>query len=300
LENGLGELAAGVAMFAMMLAMGLTLGADDFRRVVRAPRPAIVGTLLQLVILPSIGIFIARAFSLPPLLTAGLVVLAGCPGGLFSNMFVHVARAHTALSITLTATATLATLFTLPLLVRFALAGSEGAGQTVEMPILDTAFQLGMLTVFPVGVGMLLLTRFPRAGRWEPTISRVSIVSILIIVGLRSLDQPESPADEFARSVIPVAWYTLSAVLIGTLVPGLVGISARDSATIALELAVKNTMLGIVLLTQVVEFVAIVPILVYMIVQIPIGIAILVGWRMLARYGWVAPISSEPARQKES
>jgi len=292
LQFDLIDVVAPVAIFSMMFAMGLTLGPDDFRRVMSTPRATIVGTLLQLVALPLVGIAIARAFALPPLLTAGLVVLAACPGGLFSNLFVHFARANTALSITLTATATLATLFTLPLLVRFALAGGDGAAQSVEMPVFATAFQLGMLTVFPIFLGMSLLLRRPDARSWEPALSRISVLVILVVVGIDGFDQPSPPTEEFSQSVAPVALYTLSAVLVGTLVPGILGISARDGATIALELVVKNTMLGIVLLTQVVDFVAIVPLLAYMIVQIPIGVGILVCWRLLAHHGFVAPLPS--------
>jgi predicted Na+-dependent transporter len=139
---------------------------------------------------------------------------------------------------------------------------------------------------------MLLLLRHPDARRWEPALSRISVLVILVVVGIDGFDQPSPPTEEFSQSVAPVALYTLSAVLVGTLVPSILGISARDGATIALELVVKNTMLGIVLLTQVVDFVAIVPLLAYMIVQIPIGVGILVCWRLLAHHGFVAPLLS--------
>jgi len=99
-------LALNTAMFAMMFGMGLTLTPVDFRRVAKAPRATIVGTLLQLIIMPLVAIGIAKAFDMAPLLAVGLVVIGACPGGLFSNMYIHFARGNTALSITLTATAT--------------------------------------------------------------------------------------------------------------------------------------------------------------------------------------------------
>ena len=102
------------------------------------------------------------------------------------------------------------------------------------------------------------------------------------------------------QSVVPVVWYALSVLLVGTLIPAIFRISARDGVTIAVELVVKNTLLGIVLLTQALDFVAIVPLLVYMIVQTPAGIALLVGWRMLARHGYVAPLPTRSIENDES
>ena len=115
MDFSLTDAAMGVGMFALMFAMGLTLGTDDFRRIAKSPRATAVGTSLQLIVMPIVGIGLSTALELSPLLSTGLIVVSACPGGLFSNMFVHFARGNTALSITLTATATLVTLFTLPL-----------------------------------------------------------------------------------------------------------------------------------------------------------------------------------------
>jgi BASS family bile acid:Na+ symporter len=104
-----------MSMFTLMLGMGLTLQGDDFRRIATSPRATLVGTVLQLLVMPIVGMAIARFFGLSQVLSSGIVVLAACPGGMFSNMMVHLARGNTALSVTLTATATLVTLFTLPL-----------------------------------------------------------------------------------------------------------------------------------------------------------------------------------------
>jgi BASS family bile acid:Na+ symporter len=144
-------------MFALMFGMGLALTVDDFRRVVLLPQATVVGTFLQLVGMPLAGFGLAHAFALDPLLAAGLVIIAACPGGVMSNMFVHLGRADTALSITLTATATAVTLFTIPLWVRAVLASFGEAGANIEMPVIETALYLGGFTILPVAVGMGVL-----------------------------------------------------------------------------------------------------------------------------------------------
>jgi BASS family bile acid:Na+ symporter len=249
-----------------------------------------VGTVLQLMVMPLVGIALARAYELPPLLTAGLVVIAACPGGMFSNVYIHVARGHTALSVTLTATATLITLFTLPLWVRFALADMSGPDAEIDMPVLGTALRLGLLTVLPIGIGMWVRSRRPETLDWERRISLISMLALCVGVGIDGMSRPEMPTAEFALSLAPVAWFAVAAMLIGMAVPALLRISTRDAVTIAVELVVKNTLLGIVLITQVLEFEAIVPIIVFVLFQTPAGILLLVGWRVLVRLGYLEAV----------
>ena len=69
--------------------------------------------------------------------------------------------------------------------------------------------------------------------------------------------------------------------------PRLFGLSTRDSVTIAVELVVKNMLLGIVLARQSLEFNAMVTMVAFSIFETPLGVALLVGWRLLAGWGWL-------------
>jgi len=285
-EAGWINLALGAAMFTLMFGMGLTLGAGDFRRIAKNPRATIVGTVAQLLVMPVVGIALANFFDLSPILSTGIVVVAACPGGMFSNMYVHLARGHTALSITLTATATVVTLFTLPLWVQFALTTfSTDGGPPIEMPVLETALRLGALTVLPVALGMGVRHRWPAMAVWE---RKLSAVSALVIVGGMTIEgssRPEIPIEDFVTSIAPAGGFALAAIIVGVILPPLFRISARDTVTIAVELVVKNTLLGIVLVGQVLDFEAVLPILAFAIFQTPSGVLLLVGWRYLAKRG---------------
>lgn len=278
------DLGLSVGMFLLMLGMGLTLVTDDFRRVATNPRATVVGTLLQLVVMPIVGIFLANLFALPPILAAGIVVVAACPGGMFSNMYVHFAKGNTALSITLTATATLVTLFTLPLWVQLALTLFEAPdGAAIEMPVLDTALRLATLTILPVAIGMVTRARNPNALRWERRVTMLGAIMIVLGAAFGAGNNPDIETSQFLVSLVPAAAFAGSAMVIGTVVPLLFGIPARDSITIAVEMIVKNTLLGIVLVAQVLEFEAVLPIFAFAAFQTPGGILLLVGWRWLER-----------------
>ncbi len=304
MDTGWLDWALGAGMFAMMFGMGLTLRVADFRRIATRPRATLVGIVLQLLVMPVVGIGLAHLFALSPILSAGIVVVAACPGGMFSNMYVHLARGNTALSITLTATATAITLFTLPLWVRLALTtfSAEG-GAPVDMPVGETAARLGMLTVLPVAIGMLIRQRFPRTLAWEPWLTRLSAVVIVggaIVEGGR---RPEVPVDAFVTSIAPAAAFALAAMVVGCSIPALLRIPARDTVTIAVELVVKNTLLGIVLVGQVLDFEAVLPIFAFAIFQTPGGLLLLVGWRMLQKRGAFAhdaAMATTPATDSKS
>ena len=276
------DLGLSVGMFMLMLGMGLTLVADDFRRIATDPRATIVGTVLQLLVMPLVGLALANIFDLTPILAAGLVVVAACPGGMFSNMYVHFAKGNTALSITLTTTATVVTLFTLPLWVQFALTLFEAHdGGAVEMPVLETALRLSALTILPVAIGMFLRARNPAALRWE---RRATIPGAIIIVLGAALGTSSNPdLDKIIESIAPGAAFAVSAMTVGTIVPLLFRIPARDAVTIAVEMIVKNTLLGIVLVAQVLDFEAVLPIFAFAVFQTPGGLLLLVGWRLLER-----------------
>jgi len=291
--------AQGVAMFSLMFGMGLTLTIADFRRVTRTPTATIVGTVLQLLTMPLVGIALARLFALPPLLAAGLIIIAACPGGMFSNIFVHIARGHTALSITLTATATLVTLFTLPLWVRVSAGGAPGASGAFEMPVLDTALQLGMLTVLPVLLGMASRGRWPTTLAWEKPLSRLGALAIVVTVVLETGGRPELPIEEFRLSLLPVSCLMAAGVVLGVGVPLLFRLSTRDAVTIATELVVKNGLLGMVLVSRALDYEAVVPVLIFALIQAPVGVLLLAGWRIFTGTTSLAPAPDGPTYRSE-
>jgi BASS family bile acid:Na+ symporter len=284
-----------VAMFALMTGMGLTLSPGDFRRTAEAPRAVILGTVLQLLVMPLAGIAIALAFEMRPLLAAGFVIIAACPGGMFSNVFVHVARANTVLSVTLTATATMVTLFTLPLWVRGTLSLlGEGSG-AVEMPILDTAMSLAGLTVVPVGVGMWIRMRRPDALRFERRLTRFGFVSIIIGATVDGMSRPELPIEEFQQMLLPAVGLAGTAIALGLSVAGLFRLGLRDAVTLAVELVVKNSLLGLVVARTSLEFEAMLPILAFGAAQTPAGVLLLAVWWVLG--GRNHPRHGDPAER---
>lgn len=281
LEGALTQWLVPGGMFGVMLGMGLTLSLEDFQRIARMPGATVVGTLLQLVAMPLAGLLLARAFALEPLLAAGLVVIAACPGGVMSNVLVHLAKADTALSITLTASATTVTLFTIPLWVQAAVRGLGEDAAGISMPVLETAWTLGMFTIVPVGVGMILRYGVPNLVPWEAWLTRASTVVIVAALTIEGARRDDLPLEAFAASWTPSLLLLFTALVMGIAIPLVLRLGSRDAATIAVELCIKNSVLGLFVATQALgSLVAAVPTAVYMTFQIPVGILALVLFRI--------------------
>ena len=151
-----------LALFIIMLGMGLGLTLNDFKRVLSEPRAVILGLIAQLIVLPCGGFLLAMIFPLSPELAVGVMILAACPGGPTSNMVTYLVKGNVALSITLTAISSLITVFTIPLVVNLAMQNFMEEAVALQLPFLKTVIQIAVITFVPVTIGMLLHNYVPQ------------------------------------------------------------------------------------------------------------------------------------------
>ena len=229
----------------IMFGMGMSLLPEDFSRVVRQPTAVACGVVGQFLFMPFIAWMIAFAFGLPPELQLGFVILGACPGGTASNVIVYLARGNVALSVTMTACSTIVAVFLTPLLVK--LYGSEA------IPVDALALFKSVLTIvlLPVSAGlgmhMLLGKRAERVNAVFPSLSVLIIVLVIAaIVGLSHETLPQVglllAAAVFVHNGLGLALgYGMARVL---------KLSPEDRRTVAIEVGMQNSGLGVALATQ--------------------------------------------------
>lgn len=145
-----------IVLIMVMFGLGLSLTGADFTRVVRTPRPAIVGILGHAFLLPLSAFAILTVFHFPPMIAGGLVILSACPGGVTSNAVVYAGRGDVALAVSLTAISSIVTVFTIPLVVGFGLTHFAGMDASVQLGFLDTVSRLGRYVLLPLFLGMAI------------------------------------------------------------------------------------------------------------------------------------------------
>ena len=235
-----------LALFIIMLGMGLGLTINDFKRILIEPKAVIVGLAAQLLMLPIVGFLLASSFPLTPELAVGLVVLAACPGGPTSNLVTYLVQGNVALSITLTALSSLITVFTIPLVVNLAMRSFLGEATTLQLPFFSTVMQIAVITVIPVALGMTLRRYAPRfAATVEAGVKWLSLFFLtLIILGLLVKER-----DNVAGFFLQVGWVTLAlnvvAMGLGFAIAKQAKLDSARAKAIAVEVGIQNGTLAI-------------------------------------------------------
>jgi len=175
-----------LALFIIMLGMGLSLTLDDFKRILVEPKGVTVGLFAQLVMLPVIGYILAVIFPLSPELAVGVMILASCPGGATSNLICYLVKGNVALSVTMTAISSLITVFTIPFIINFSMETFMDEGVALKLPIIETIIQIAVITLIPISIGMALHKYLPKlAMTVEKSVKWLSLFFLaVIIVGL--------------------------------------------------------------------------------------------------------------------
>ena len=103
----------------VMFSIALDLRAGDFGRVAKAPKSMLTGLVAQFVVLPALTYLLVIATDPRPSIALGLILVAACPGGNISNFITHKAGGNSALSVSMTAFATLGAILFTPLNIAF-------------------------------------------------------------------------------------------------------------------------------------------------------------------------------------
>jgi BASS family bile acid:Na+ symporter len=240
------ELAIPACAVLLMTVVGLDVSPADLRRVLSKPRLLVGGLLGPLVLLPPIALLVLWSVPMPAEIGAGMLLLAVCPVGGISNVYSYLARASTALSVTLTAASCVSAAVTMPLLTRgFELVLARPFG--FRAPVGTLAAQvLGML-VLPVVLGMTLRARAPGfAARHEAGLRRFALSALALLLGFVLWSEWTRFVENVAVTAAASALFVLLALAAGAAVAQLAGADARERFTLSVEFATRNSAIATV------------------------------------------------------
>ena len=247
----IGQIFLPISLAIIMFGMGLSLVTDDFVRLFAYPKAVLVGLCNQLLFLPLIGFAIIVLFDLNPTMAIGVMILSLCPGGPTSNLISQVSRGNIGLSVTLTALASLITVFTIPILLSKAIAYFTGDTDVViQLPILETMLQILVITVIPISIGMMIRKRreafalsMEKPMRTASTVLFVIIFLIIIIANKDNLTQAMKEVG------LPTLLLNLSTMGLGFVSAKLFGITGKSQISITIESGIQNGTLAFVIAT---------------------------------------------------
>jgi BASS family bile acid:Na+ symporter len=231
-----------VLLGLVMFGMGMTLSVEDFLLVLKRPRVILIGTALQYTLMPLIGFALSVAFSLPPELTTGFVLLGSCPGGTASNVICYLAKADVALSIVLTSASTLISFVMTPLLTWIYI------GQTVHVDIYGMVISILQIVIIPVTLGIGLNTFLgSRTDRIRHVFPAFSVLTIIFIIAIIMALNRDTVMSAGLLVVSVVMMHNLIGLASGYGFSRMLGLSEIEARTIAFETGMQNSGLSVAL-----------------------------------------------------
>lgn len=219
----------------IMFGMGTAMSLKDFAGVVKMPRGVLLGMLCQFTIMPFVGYTIAKTLGVNPEIAAGIILIGSAPSGLASNVMSYLAKANLALSVTLTAFATLLAPFITPNMMAWL------AGEFVQVDVWGMMWSMIQIVVIPVFAG-LMFNHFAH-GRFKwlddamPIISMFGIAYIITIITAAGRNELLNVG---LTLVVAGIFHNISGYFLGYWGGRLFRMPERDCRTIALEVGMQN------------------------------------------------------------
>lgn len=219
----------------IMFGMGTALSVKDFARVMQMPKGVIVGVFCQYSIMPFIGWGIASIFAFPPEIAAGIILVGSCPSGLASNVMSYLARANLALSVTLTAVATIFA----PLMTPFYM--KVLAGQYVDINFWSMMWDICKIVIIPVGIGLIFNHYLHGKFKWlDNAMPLVSMIGIGVIITIITSAGREDLLVVGPLLILATLLHNMSGYSLGYWLSRLLRMPEQDCRTIALEVGLQN------------------------------------------------------------
>ena len=175
------------------------------------------------------------AFGFPAEIAAGVVLIGSCPGGVASNVMAFIAEADLALSITLTAVATLISPFMTPMLMQLL------AGQFVPIDTLAMMLSILNMIIVPIVLGLVFNHFLHGKARWlDDILPVVSMVGIAVIIAVITAAGRDSLVAIGGLLIMAAIIHNAAGYLFGYWGARLLGMDEKACRTIALEVGMQN------------------------------------------------------------
>ena len=236
----------------MMFGVSLSLRLEDFKRVVLSPIAPIAGLFAQFFLLPLATCLFTWALNIDPELALGMILVASCPGGSFSNIMTWLARGNVAVSVSMTAVSSLAAAILTP--VNFAFYGwlnPHTREYLTKITIEPSSILILVLLVLalPLVLGMVTGRRLPDlVVRIQKPLRIFSLLVLMAFVAIAFSSNFALFLERFHSFFWLVVGHNLLALSLGYGMGLVLKLPVADRRAVTLEVGIQNSGLGLVIL----------------------------------------------------
>ena len=243
------KLVLSLVLATMVFSVALELKVDDFRRVAQTPRAVVCGLIPQFILLP-VGTWLATlVLDLPPDIEVAMILVAACPGGSLSNVITHFGHGNTALSVSVSAVASLIALVATPFNFSWMVASNPATAswlRTLAIDPSDIWISLLLLLAVPMALG-LSLTHFKPAlsKRLQKPLANFSLVALLAFIVAGLVKERQLLTLGLLPLLAIVVLHNASGLLFGYLTGLAMRVSEFDRRAVMIEGGMQNSGLAL-------------------------------------------------------
>lgn len=243
------QLILSLVLATMVFSVALELKIDDFRRVAQTPRAVVCGLIPQFILLP-VGTWAATmVLDLPPNVEAAMMLVASCPGGSLSNVITHFGRGNTALSVSVSAVASLIALVATPFNFAWMVAANPATAGWLRTLAIDPSgiwVSLLLLLAVPMALGLLFSHQLPAlTGKLQKPLANFSLIALLAFIVLGLIKERQLLTLGLLSTLGIVVLHNASGLLFGYLTSVAMKVSERDRRAVMIEGGMQNSGLAL-------------------------------------------------------
>ncbi|MFY0604729.1 MAG: bile acid:sodium symporter family protein [Flavobacteriaceae bacterium] len=241
-----------IALAVIMFGVALGITIDDFRRLIKKPKILFVGVFSQFIMLPFLTFLAILIIKPHPSFALGMMMIAACPGGNVSNFFSKLGKGNAALSVSLTAFATLICIVMTPFNLQFWGSLYEPTNtilKTVELNPFELFKLVSLILGIPLILGMLL-KRYndALALKIEKVLKPLSMLVFIALIAIAFSENIDIFTEHIHHVLFLVIFHNIFAFFIGYFVAKSFKLEKKDVKTITMETGIQNGGLGLLLI----------------------------------------------------
>lgn len=248
--EGLWVLNITLAIIMFGVALGITK--EDFIRLFQNPKILLTGITSQFILLPLVTFIFIKLVNPMPSIALGMMMVAACPGGNISNFMTQMAKGNAALSVSLTAFATLVSLVMTPFNLHFwgnLYAPTAQILKTIELDPMELAKLVTLILGVPLILGMFVRKRKPKlAEKLMKILKPISLIIFILFIIIAFYDNLSIFINYIHYVFILVIAHNFLALGTGFYFAKIMRLSYQNQKTLAIETGIQNSGLGLLLI----------------------------------------------------
>ena len=244
-------------LFLIMVGIGMSLTFGDFKKIFLQPKAILTGISSQILILPLLSFLLAYFAPVSNFEKLGIVLIAFCPVGTTSNILVHIFRANTALSISMTIFNSLLSPFSIPFFIGLAITFFLQGENTITLSFSESFVHILTFVIFPAFLGLMIRAHKKSVADFLEKPLKIILPLLLLLVFSIKIFFADKKGDCSPLSldeIILLAPYVLLLNILGMyggfFMSRLFSLDKASQLTVAIETGLQNTALALSIATM--------------------------------------------------